>query len=167
VVQELLPRSDREQVNPVGPRHRNSLAGKAPTSPVIFRQQPPAHQRPATSAAPRRAWFPHVPRQCAGRRTGLRHGANPAPERRSAPSAQRRTDALGATCRSPRAEPAVSERAPLPSGARFPGMNRTASARLDYLQMRQQSRADTAIQAGRVMTRRQESPDRRGGDLPR
>jgi hypothetical protein len=30
---------------------------------VIFRQQPPAHQRPATSAAPRRAWFPHVARQ--------------------------------------------------------------------------------------------------------
>ena len=54
----------------------------------------------------------------------------------------------------PRAERAVSERAPLASGGAIPGMNRTASARLDYLQMRQQSRADTAIQEGRVMTRR-------------
>jgi hypothetical protein len=33
VVQELLPRSDGEQVDPAGPRHMNSLAGKAPTNP--------------------------------------------------------------------------------------------------------------------------------------
>ena len=101
VVQELLPRSGGEQVDPVGPRHRTSLAGKPPTSPVIFRQRPPAHQRPATSAAPRRAWFPHVARQRAGRRAGLRHGAT----LRLSSAAHHRPSA-GPTPSARRAEPA-------------------------------------------------------------
>jgi hypothetical protein len=69
--------------------------------------------------------------------------------------------------RAPRAESAVSERAALPSGARFVGMNRIASARLDYLQMRQQSLAGMAHQEGRVVIWQQESRDRQDWDLPR
>jgi len=81
---------------------------------------------------------------------------NPAPERcsapvRPAPDGHHR-----------RAEPAVSERATLASGrgswewTRPPGQ----PARLDYLQMRQQSLAGMALQEGRVVTRWQESRDR-------
>ncbi len=36
MVQELLPRLDGEQIDPVGPGHTSSLAGKAPATPVIF-----------------------------------------------------------------------------------------------------------------------------------
>ena len=87
---------------------------------------------------------------------------NPAPERHTAQTGA----APDGHHRPRRAEPArrarLSERAALPADA-APGSGSDRPGQpvwLDYLQMRQQSLAETALQEGRVVTRRQESRDR-------
>jgi hypothetical protein len=92
---------------------------------------------------------------------------NPAPQRRSTPPAQRRTDSLGATRPSPRADLPSANSGLAQRGPRFLGMDRIASTRLDYLQMRQQSLAGRALQEGRAVIWEQESRDRQDRDLPR
>ena len=166
VVQELLPRSDGEQVNPVGPRHRNSLAGKPPTSPVIFRQRPPDHQRPATCAASRRAWFPHVARQRTGRRAGLRHGATlrPSGAAHHRPSAGPTPSAQRARARAP-SLPSANAR-PCPAG---PGSwEWIGSPARDWTTCKcGNSPWREWSPGGRVVIRQQESRDRRDWYLPR
>jgi hypothetical protein len=107
-----------------------------------------------------------VAHQCAGPRAGLRHGATRRLSGTLRKQAQRRMDIIARDAPSPRAEPArrgrLSERAALPADA-APGSGSDRPGRpvwLDYLQMRQQSLAETALQEGRVVTRRQESRDR-------
>jgi hypothetical protein len=118
-------------------------------------------------AAPR--LVPHVAQQRAGRRARMRHGATLRLSGAAHQRAQRRTDTIRRSAPSPRAELTVSERAALASrrGSWEPIGPPGRPARLDHLQMRQQSLAEMAPQEGRVVTRWQESPDRRGRDLPR
>ena len=127
----------------------------------------PGDRQPAKCRAPRAAhlvltWGISAPSGARGCAAG-----NPAPERRSAPVCPTPDRHPRRDVPSPRAEPTVTERATLPSGARFLGVDRIASARLDYLQMRQQSLAEMALQEGRVVIRQQESRDRRDWGLRR
>lgn len=141
-----------------GGRQRQSpdwVAGRLTPGQVPVRRTAPdssrgaATRRPTRKAAPRR---------------------NPASERRSTPTGPAQHLHHRHDAPSLRGEPTVRERAALASGrdsCEWTGRTPARPARLDYLQMRQQSRAEIALQEGRAVTRRQGSRDRWRGDLRR
>jgi hypothetical protein len=112
------------------PRVANLTAGRRSRSPcAAARLVPHVARRQARRAAPRR---------------------NPA-HSGAAHSGQRRADAHRRDAPGPRADPAVSDRAATVSRRDFWEWTRPSGqlARLDYLQMRQQSRAEMALQESR------------------
>jgi hypothetical protein len=121
-----------------------------------------ARPRPLRRVAPR--LVPHMLRQCAGRRAGLRHGAILALTGVAHRWAQRRTDTTGAM-RGPACQAHRQRTSGLGQRARSLGVDRTATW-LDNLQMWQQSLAGMALQEGQMVIRQQEPRDRRGWDCP-